>query len=165
MRQLFDVVKGAIKKLDGYWIENAGHPIVIYGAIEIDKAGEGAEKIYIEDKYKFKNIYSQPILIYGIYEYPSTPAMRAFGIDEPDELNIEVNCETLLEKLKMLPKIGTLLKVEEADWIVIGRNWVYNKFIGKKRLNLTCQRYQESTTSGIHMKTVSGHTIEMNNET
>lgn len=147
MRKIVNLIKTSLKKLDGQWIESAGHPIFILGVIEY----ETTDPLYLE-KVTHKHIYGSPILVYGIYEYSPTNAMTAFGIDEPDELNIEVNYDILIEKLKMLPKIGTLLKVEEENWVVANYNWVYDKFIGKKRLNLTCRRYQESATCGIQMK-------------
>lgn len=152
MRKIIDLVKTSLKKIDGYWIESSGHPIIIYG--EIQRQNENKDKFYFEDSEKITITYTEPILIYGIYEYPSRSGeYRIFGIDASDELSIEVNYDILLQKLKRMPKAGMLLKIEDENWIVVDCNWIYNKFIGKKRLQLICSRYAESVTSGVNLIT------------
>ena len=159
MRAIFNFVKDALRKIDGYWIENAGHPITVKGVFK--STGTGLDPLYREDREKtFETI--TPTLIYGFYNYPKTSVYSLFGIDAPDELTIQLNAGILCNKLGKIPEIGTLLNIEEADWIVINRGWIYNRFIGKYRIELTCQGYQESTTlgkNGISIQTSSKHTI------
>ena len=102
------------------------------------------------------------MVLYGFYDYPTTSSHTTFGIDAPDELEIQFNAEILCQKLGKFPAIGTLLWIEESKWLVINRAWIYNRFIGKYRIQLVCQRYHESITTGkngIHMQTSSGHQI------
>ncbi len=162
MRILFDFIKDAMRKIDGYWIESAGHPIVIKGKF----TPQQSIAIYSEDRgTKFEA--RVPVLIYGFYDFPVSYAYSTFGIDAPDELTIQVNAENLIKKAGEIPVIGTLLWVEQSDWLVINRAWIYNRFVGKYRLEFTCQRYHESVTTGkngVYMQTQSGHTMELDDE-
>ena len=164
MRAIFDFIKNTLKKIDGYWIENAGHPIIVKGVL---KPISTKDPLYHDGRGEFVQIYPQ-VLIYGFYDYPKMRSIQMFGIDAPDELDVQFNAEILCAKLGKMPEIGTLLSLEQSDWIVINRTWVYNRFIGKYRIELECQRYQESITTagknGIHIKSSSGHHMELDEE-
>jgi hypothetical protein len=142
MRIIFDFIKNVLRKVDGYWIESAGHPVTIKGYCKRDKT---VEKLYLEGTVF---VAIPPVLIYAFYDYPKQQQLNTFGIDEPDEIGIQVNAKVAYSKLGLIPPIGTLLLVEDSDWLVVNRNYIYNRFIGKYRLNLTCRRYQESVTAG-----------------
>lgn len=145
MRAIFDTIKGLLRKADGFWIDNAGFPIVVTGVLKPDTK---VERLYLEDGCKVFNSQT-PILLYGFYDYPSEGNyMNMFGIDAPDEMEIEFNEENVLKKLGMLPEIATVLRIEDATWTVIQRKRIYNRFIGRYRLSLTVTRYQESVTTG-----------------
>lgn len=157
MREIFNFLKDTLRKLDGYWIENAGHPIIVKGVF----------KANFDDKILYQEEFEPctPVLLYGFYDYPSEKQYSVFGIDAHDELELQVNAENLLRKMRKPIAIGTLLIIENDNWIVINRGWIYNRFIGKWRMNITCQRYQESvTTEGIHIKTQSDHQAVMDEE-
>lgn len=163
MRAIFDFLKDALRRIDGYWIESAGHPVTVKGVFRPDPNAQ-KDAIYREDRGKvFEKCV--PVTLYGFYDYPSSSQCSMFGIDAPDELEVQVNAEIVSEKLGRVLEIGTLLSIESSDWLVINRSWIYNRFIGRYRLELACQRYQESVTTGpIHMKTAKGNTIEVNND-
>lgn len=151
MRVIFDFIKYVCRKIDGYWIESAGHPIIVKGVFTVREKDE----VYFG---RLTNLSPINIIIYGFYDYPTESQFSIFGIDSPEEMVVQINPETISEKL--VPAIGTLLNIESCDWLVVNRAYVHNRFIGKYRLALQCQRYQESVTTGIHMKTSSGHTTE-----
>jgi hypothetical protein len=144
MRKFFDLIKTAAKAIDGFWIENAGHPIVVSGVFR--PTNNNIDNIYCEDRDKI--FESMHVTIYGFYDYPTTSYCTTFGIDALNDLEVQLNAELLLKKLGKFPEIGTLLYIEQSNWLVINRSWVYNRFIGKYRISLICQRYQESVTTG-----------------
>ncbi len=144
MRVVFDVIKGLARKADGFWIDNAGFPIVVTGVLRKDP---NVERLYLEESSKvFQS--QEPVLLYGFYDYPDDKALNMFGIDSPEEMEIEVNEENVLKKLGKVPEIGTVLYIEDLNWTVIQRTRIYNRFIGRYRLKLTVMRYQEAYTTG-----------------
>lgn len=142
MRMIFDLLKNVARKLDGYWIDSAGHPIVIKGYFKARQT----DGVYLGNWVDFEAI--TPTLIYGFYDYPGASQVSMFGIDAPDEMEVEINTESVFYKLGLIIPIGTRMTIEDGEWIVINRRYVYNRFIGKYRLALTCVRYQESVTTG-----------------
>jgi len=146
MRAIFNFLKDVCRAVDGLWIESAGHPIIVKGIMHRKKPDTNA--LYIEDQRELTKIYPE-VTIYGFYNYPQMQYFQMFGIDSPDELEVQVNNEIVTEKLSGLPVIGALLEIESDDWIVINRSYIYNRFVGKYRLALVCQRFQRSITTGI----------------
>lgn len=144
MRAVFDFIKDTLRKIDGYWIESAGHPIVVKGVFKRDEA---VEKLYREDRGTVFDTLPH-VTFHGFYDYPTLPSLTCFGIDAPDEMEVQVNYDIVTSRLGKVPEIGTLLTIEQSDWMVINRSYIYNRFIGKYRLALLCARYQESVTTG-----------------
>jgi hypothetical protein len=141
MRAIFDFIKDICIKIDGYWIESAGHPIIVKGVFTVREKDE----IYFG---RWANLSTINITIYGFYDYPTESQFSIFGIDSPEEMVVQINPEIVSEKLDGIPPIGTLLNIEGCDWLVVNRGYTHNRFIGKYRLSLQCQRYVESVTTG-----------------
>lgn len=102
----------------------------------------------------------------GIYEIPIYKH-DPFGIDSPDEMNVEFGYKTLLDKIGYLPKICDRPNPEEwfldhrgNQWVLIGRQAKDNFYLGESRIVLTLQRYQESLTTSETRKTTD---IQKNN--
>lgn len=145
MRAIFNFIKDVCRAADGIWIESAGHPITVKG---IFRRKKDDNELYIEDAGEFIQLYPE-VLIYGFYDYPQLQQTSVFGIDAPDELEVQVNIAIVSDRLGGTPEIGTLLSIEDGDWIVINRSYIYNRFVGKYRLALNCARFQRSVTTGI----------------
>ena len=132
------------------WDEQAikigGSPIFYY---EVFIQNSTVDPLYLEDRGK---IYSNhPIQLYCYYEpIPSTNTMGIFGIDAPDEMVFEFNYRSVLRTIGRPPKIGSRLHTphKREDWRVIQRNVGEFKLWGELRLQLICQRFQESVTTG-----------------
>jgi hypothetical protein len=147
MRAIFDFIKDVCRKIDGYWIENAGHPILVKGVFTAREKDE----LHIGKWADFSPINA---IIYGFYDYPAESQFSIFGIDSPEEMVVQINTEMASANMNGIPAIGTLLNIENCNWIVVNRGYVHNRFIGKYRLSLQCERYQESVTptgkNGVH---------------
>lgn len=132
------------------WDEEAirigGSPVFYY---EVFIQNSTVDPLYLEDRGK---IYSNhPIQLYCYYEpIPSTNTMGVFGIDAPDEMVFEFNYRSVLRSIGHPPKIGSRLHTphKREDWRVIQRNVGEFKLWGELRLQLICQRFQESVTTG-----------------
>lgn len=127
-------------------IEIGGTPIFYYDLfINISNIDE----LYVEARDK---LWSQhPICIYGYYEpIPSQNVMTVFGIDAPDELMIEFNYRHVLSQIGHPPKIGARLYTphKREHWVIVQRNLQVFQLWGELRLQVMCQRFQESLTTG-----------------
>ncbi len=107
------------------------------------------DPMYLESRGKlFSN---NPVQLYGLYEpIPSQNMQTAFGVDAPDEMMFEFNYKATLDCIGYPPKIGSRLFTPflKENWVIIQRNLGEFKLWGVVRLQLLCQRYQESTTTG-----------------
>ncbi len=107
------------------------------------------DELYVEDRGKLWS--NCPVCIYGYYEpAPAQNFMSTFGIDSPDEIMIEFNYKHVLDTLRHVPKIGSRIfsPHKSENWVIIQRNLENYKLWGELRLQLMCQRFQESTTTG-----------------
>lgn len=127
-------------------IRMGGSPIFYY---EVFIQSGTVDPLYWEDRGKiFSN---NPIQLYGLYEpIPSQNYMNAFGFDSPDEMMFEFNYKSVLREIGHPPKIGSRLHTPHLreDWVVVQRNTGEYKLWGSLRLQVLCQRFQESTTTG-----------------
>lgn len=127
-------------------IEIGGSPLYYYD-IFINMAN--IDTLYVEARDK---LWSPcPVCIYGYYDpIPSQNMMGAFGIDSPDEMMFEFNYRYVLKKLGFAPKIGSRIfsPHKNENWVVIQRNVETFKLWGELRLQVMCQRFQESITTG-----------------
>lgn len=127
-------------------IEIGGTPIFYY---EVFIQMQTVDPLYLEDRGKLWS--NNPICLYGFYEpIPSQNMMTTFGIDAPDELMFEFNYKDVLNRIGHPPKIGSRLYAphRRENWIIIQRNVEEFKVWGELRLQIMCQRFQESLTTG-----------------
>lgn len=127
-------------------IEIGGTPVYYYDVfINVNNIDE----LYVEARDK---IWSQhPICIYGYYDpVQQQNAMTAFGIDGPEELMLEFNYRHVLKAIGHPPKIGARLfsPHKRENWVIKQRSTEVYKMWGEIRLQVMCDRFQESLTTG-----------------
>lgn len=127
-------------------IEIGGTPILYY---ELFINVNNIDELYVEARDK---LWSQhPIQLYGYYDpIPSQNAMGAYGIDSPDEIMFEFNYSNVLSILGHPPKIGARIFTphKKENWVIKQRNVEVFKMWGEIRLQVMCDRFQESLTTG-----------------
>lgn len=127
-------------------IEIGGSPIFYY---EVFIQSGTIDPLYREDRGKiFSN---NPIQLFAIYEpIPSQNYQNMFGLDSPDEMMFEINFRAALDAIGHLPKIGSRIHTphKREDWRIIQRNAGEFKLWGEIRLQLLCDKFQESVTTG-----------------
>jgi hypothetical protein len=127
-------------------IKIAGSPIFYY---EVFIQDQTIDPIYWEDRGK---IFSQiPIALYAYYEpIPSQNMQGNFGIDGPDEMLFRLNYNATLRDVGHPPKNGSRIFTPHLseNWIIIQRNLSEFRKWGILRMELICQRFQESLTTG-----------------
>jgi hypothetical protein len=128
-------------------IQIGGTPIFYY---EVFINLSSIDELYVEARDK---IYSeQPICLYGYYDpKPSENMMGMFGMDSPmTEMMMEFNYRHVLKTLGHAPKIGARLYTphKRENWIVIQRNVEVFQLWGEIRLQVMCNRFPESLTTG-----------------
>jgi len=126
-------------------IKIAGTPLFYY---EVFIQSQTVDPIYVEDRGKLWS--SNPITLYCYYEpIPSKNDVTNFGIDAPDEIMFELNYRAALRAIGHPPKIGSRVFSPHLseNWVVIQRNLAQFKKWGAVRLELICQRFQESTST------------------
>lgn len=104
---------------------------------------------YWEDRGK---IYSPVgIQLWGYYEPLNQANMQgAFGFDGADDMAFEFNYKAVLTAIGHPPKMGSRLFTphKNENWIIVQRKLDQFKLWGEIRLQLVCQRFQESVTTG-----------------
>lgn len=127
-------------------IKISGSPI-FYHEIFIQQGT--VDPMYWEDRGKiFSNF---PIQLYALYEpISSTNTQGMFGIDAPDEIVFDLNYCAVLKAIGHPPKIGSRIFTPHLreNWEIVQRNIGEFKMWGTMRLQLLCQRFQESSTTG-----------------
>jgi len=127
-------------------IKIAGTPLWYY---EVFIQEQTIDPLYVEDRGKLWS--PNPIMLYCYYEpIPSKNDITNFGIDAPDEMVFELNYRATLRLVGHPPKIGSRVFTPHLseNWVIIQRNLGQFKKWGAVRLELICQRFQESTTTG-----------------
>ena len=127
-------------------IRIGGSPIYYY---EVMIQPNTLDPLWREDRGKI--FASQPIEIYGYYDpIPSQQFQNVFGIDSPDEIQMEFNYRAVLQAIGHPPKIGSRLWTphKRENWIIVQRNVGEFKLWGELRLTIMVQRFQESVTTG-----------------
>ena len=140
----------SVHELFNLWDEEAikigGSPIYYY---EVFIQNGTLDPLYVEDRGK---IYSNhPVQLYCYYEpIPASNTLGVFGIDSPDEMIFEFNYRSVLRSIGHPPKIGARIfsPHKRENWRVIQRNTGGYELWGELRLQLICQRFQESVTTG-----------------
>ncbi len=127
-------------------IEIGGSPLMYY---EVFINMNTIDELYVEDRGKMWS--NCPICVYGYYEpIPSQNFMSTWGIDAPDEMMFEFNYRHTLQQLGHPPKIGSRIYSphKREHWVIIQRNLEVFKLWGEVRIQVMCQRFQESLTTG-----------------
>jgi hypothetical protein len=92
-----------------------------------------------------------PVCLYGYYNpVPSQNMMSVFGIDSPDEVMFEFNYRDTLKRIGHPPKIGSRFFTphKRENWKIIQCNVEEFRLWGNLRLQVMCERFQESLTTG-----------------
>lgn len=123
-----------------------GSPIFYY---EVFIDSNMIDPVNMEARGKFFSI--NPICLYGYYNpVPSQNMMTVFGIDSPDELMFEFNYRDVLNRVGHPLKIGSRLYTphKKENWKIIQLNVEEFKMWGELRLQVMCERFQESLSTG-----------------
>jgi len=127
-------------------IEMGGSPVFYY---EVFIQASTIDRLYREDPGKLWS--PVPVQLWALYEpVPSENQQDHFGIDAPTELKMELNYRAVLDAVGHPPKIGSRIHTphKREDWVIIQRNTGEYKLWGEIRLELYCQRFQESVVTG-----------------
>jgi len=108
------------------------------------------DELYVEARDKLWS--EHPICIHGYYDpRPSENMMGMFGIDSPMlETMFEFNYKHVLTKIGHAPKIGARIYTphKRENWVIVQRNVEVYQMWGEIRLQVICNRFQESLTTG-----------------
>jgi hypothetical protein len=127
-------------------IRQGGTPLFYF---EVFIQLQTVDKLYLEDRGKLWA--PKGIELYGFYEpvEQQTPS-TAFGLDAPDEVILELNYRAFLETVGHPPKRGSRVFTphRSENWVIVDTRLAEFKLWGAIRLQLICQKFQESTTTG-----------------
>lgn len=135
-----------LNRWDEEAIKISGTPLFYY---EVFIQEQTIDPLYVEDRGKLWS--SNPIVLYAYYDpIPSQNDQTEWGIDSPDEIIFQVNYRATLREIGHPPKIGSRFFTPHLseNWVLIQRNLGQFHKWGAIRLELICQRFQESTTTG-----------------
>jgi len=107
------------------------------------------DKLYLEARDKLFSTY--PVQLYGFYEpVPDQNHQNMFGIDSLEDMIFEFNKQAVIDAIGHVPKLGSRLYSphKRQNWVVIQRNMGEWKMWGELRIQLLCQKFQESITTG-----------------
>lgn len=131
---------------DAEMIKIYGSPIFYY---EVFIQTGSLDRVYREDRGKIWS--NNPIVLYASYEpIPNQNYQNAFGIDSPDEIIFDLNYRDVLDRVGHPPKIGSRIHTphRKEDWVIIQRNIGETMLWSQIRIQILCQRFQESITTG-----------------
>ena len=106
------------------------------------------DMLYLESRDKLFSTH--PIQLYGFYEpIPDQNHQNMFGIDSLEDMIFEFNYKAVLTAIGHPPKLGSRLYSphKRQNWVVIQRNLGEWKMWGELRIQLLCQKFQESITT------------------
>lgn len=150
-----------VSSFDSQLINIAGTPIFYYEVFI--QTHNTLDRLYREDRGKiFSN---NPIQLRGYYEpIPSQNFLNQFGVDSPDELQIQFNYNDVLKAIGHPPKVGSRIftPLKSENWVVIQRNAGDFFLYDQLRLTLIVQRFQESVTTGEGRVTQKRPNINLN---
>lgn len=145
---------------DAEAIELGGSPIYYY---EIFIQFESMDKLYLEDRTKLWSPI--PVELQAVYEpIPTMKEQGLFGIDSPDEITFLLNYKRVLEILGQPPKVGSRIFTphKRENWVIVQRNVGDFNLYGEIRLELICERFQESSTDSSGIATNPQPDFEIN---
>lgn len=127
--------------------EIGGTPIFYYECLI--QVNNTVDMLYREDRGKIWN--PNPVQLYAYYDpVASQNYMNMFGMDGPDEIQLELNYGSVLATLGKPPKIGSRIFTPHLreNWVIVQRNLAQFKLWSAFKLYLIVQRFQESITTG-----------------
>src|SRR5581483_8116537 len=112
-----DVFRGVACYADELLVEGTGRPLLYYENLVTCCHEPGSP--YCEDAHK--PVHSTtPVSLRGFYELPGESSCMAFGIDEPDEMDVELGFNTTVKKVGKVPRVGDMLvDCVCGRWIVV----------------------------------------------
>lgn len=131
---------------DAEIIRIGGSPVFYY---EVFIQPQTVDNLYIEDRGKLWSPI--PVQLFCFYEPIANKNFQGpAGIDAPDEMVFEFNYREVLKTIGHPPVVGSRLFTphKRENWVVIQRNDGEFKGWGQLRLQLICQKFQESVTTG-----------------
>ncbi len=107
------------------------------------------DELYLEDRGK---VWSPiPLTFYGYYEpiEPQNPSTQ-FGIDGPGDVMFECNYRAVISAVGHMPKRGSRINTPHLNenWVIVDVRLAQFAYWGAMHLQLVCERFQESTTTG-----------------
>lgn len=127
-------------------IRAGGSPLLYY---EVLIPSSAIDPQYLEARSK---IWTQhPVELFGVYDpIPSQLDQGLFGIDGPDQTVFYFNYKAILDALGHLPTIGSRIFSPHLreNWEIIDRKLGDFHRWRVFRLEVHCQRFQESLTTG-----------------
>jgi hypothetical protein len=138
-----DYLRTAARSADELFIEGTGRELFYYRRLVSQAA---TDQVYdVRAQISWTN---DPIVLRGFYETPLAEGVQQFGIDSPDEMDVELGYETTLKKVGAVPSPGDLIVTNKSEkWVVLTRRRKDDMLRGQNRLVLTVQRFQESATT------------------
>jgi hypothetical protein len=133
-----DCFRYIMASLDEWYIIATGRLLIHYEYI-----GDAKQNFYIEDGIKQ---WGNPTAFRGIYVLPRLPSLTYFGIDEPDEMAVELPYYHTIKKLGKALKIGDLIVFGGNKWIITDCALDDSYLKDASRIILNVQRYVESVS-------------------
>lgn len=145
--QLFDPESPELclfQEWDEAVIKQGGSP-VFYEEVIIPSGA--IDPIYREARNK---LYAPAIQLWCFYEpTPNQFYQDLYGIGSPDEQLFEFNKSSVIQRVGHMPKIGSRIYTphRRENWMVLDIKTGEYQGWGELRLQLICQRFQETVTS------------------
>lgn len=143
LRKIANFVKTSVASLDGCYLDAIGEPVFFTGVV-VEKRND-KDDLYLETQ---EVCMHESKCVYGSYESPYQNGKNSyFGIDVPDEIELEFNAKSLIKTLQRYPKQGELLYFENARWLIDETAHKHNRYLGKYRIIMRCHQYVISETN------------------
>jgi hypothetical protein len=137
---------GLLNQYDQEITQISGSPVLYYEVMI--QVGNRMDPLYREDRSKIWN--PTPVKLYAFYTpVPTSNFVNMFGIDAPDEIQLEFNYLSVLKVLGHPPKIGSRIWTPQLgeSWVVVQNGFNNYQLWNTFKIITTCQRFQESTTT------------------
>jgi len=149
-----------INEWDNEMINISGSPILYY---EVFIQSNTVDPLYIEDRGKMWSPIPCQLMAWYV-PLASQNAQSEFGIDALEEIEFQLNYQSVLQTLGHPPKVGSRIYSPHRcqNWIIIQRDAADFILWGTVRLKLHCSVFQEDLATGIGRMTESTPTYKIN---
>lgn len=135
-----------LNTLDAEITEISGSPVFYYEVfIQVNNT---VDMLYREDRGKMWSPI--PIQLFATYDpVASQNYQNMFGIDGPDEIQLEFNYRDVLQRLGKPPKVGSRIFTPHLreNWEIVQRNLAEFKLWSTFKLQLICKRFQDDVVT------------------